>query len=638
MPSTARDTLGRPAPRSRGGRAGARPARAPAPARVRPRPARSTRASGPRARGPVPARSARLDAAGRRAYPRPARGPSPASCRSTVSASRPATCRVWRGAGRAGRGRLSARRRFPSGARSPPPGLAVAPPPPARRPRRAGRGRRLSARRSSCDALERGAGRRRGRGRRDGPEGGSTATGRSEALASGVRAAGRSRAGAGPRGPRFSGSVRGLPEAGGPASAVGSAAVWLARGAARRGETPSFVECGPGSPLDEGGALRRLARAVRGPASGLGPGARGGRPTARRDDGPPVSVLAIAVERWDGRSRRALAESLPAIGFRLFATRALVALGGARPPLLPPGRRRRRLAPLASVRLRARRRGVARSGGRGAASDAARFLEIAWALAARFDPGRRTMPERRRPGRHAGTRSRGRRASRGRVPRAKRRRPPVRRSDRGGASLRRAAGGSSSSSEGRYAYRDDGERRRIAARVPAPRGATPWRGWRRRASAPRLVAAALARGDPADVAAALDLLEAGARRRGRTLARAARRSRSRRPPRAPHAASRRGRGPGASPRRARPGARALPGGNARRRRGARRVLVDSADDEARLVLARVEKPRGGTRRTASRVRLLAAELHERAHDYGDAAAALAEAGGCSAGRRAGARA
>jgi len=462
----------------------------------------------------------------------------------------------------------------------------------------------------------------------------------------------------------------------GPATAVGSASLWLARGAARRDEPPAFAECAAASALDEGGALRRLACALGDDprAAVLRALAEGSRP-ARSADGPPLALLAIALERWDGRSRRAFERDLSGLGFRLFATRAERVRPWEDAPLLSfplgPGDAASLLwLPFVSVRDAVAAWREAEEAARGAAgtADAGRVLDVARDLAARFDP---------EEGRVASARAR---------PVAPRRRGPVLEAAAllaGGFRVGEAASAAGvtaetaeealasaveegvlvSAPEGKYAYRDDGERRRIASRVPASaRRDAVARLEASGAAGERFAIAGLARGNAADLAAARAALDkaavegsldvaAGILSRaprkdpdlGRPLlavrilqavgnSRAARDAACRIPAGAlrdvpldeRHATAR----ALVSLREEERALALCPGGTPDEDVARAWVLVDSCRDEAaRLVLARVEKHLAGasvTRRLS--VRLLAAELHERAHDYRAAAAALAEAG------------
>ena len=303
--------------------------------------------------------------------------------------------------------------------------------------------------------------------------------------------------------------------------AVGPAALWLVRGAARRDEPPAFLECASGSALEDGGALRRLARALgEDPrASFLEALAEGAR-APRAADGPPVSLLAVSLDRWDGRSRRAFEDKLPALGFRLFATRAVRLRPWEESPHVAFRMSRGDAASLlwmpfvsAHDAVTAWREAEDSAG----ATDAGRFLDVAQALAARFDPAEgRLGPARART--------------------AVTRRPnPVLEASAllasgfGAPEAAAAADVSvreaeealqAAASEGvlvpaqadAYSFRDDEERGRIATRVPASarrdavarleRAGAPF------VSAPRLAVASLARADSADLAAARLVLDA----------------------------------------------------------------------------------------------------------------------------------
>ncbi|MCM3877087.1 MAG: hypothetical protein NEA02_11790, partial [Thermoanaerobaculia bacterium] len=307
-----------------------------------------------------------------------------------------------------------------------------------------------------------------------------------------------------------------------PAVAVGPAALWLARGAARRDEPPAFLECASLSALEEGGALRRLARALaEDPRAAFVEALANGARAPRSVDGPPVALVAISLERWDERSRRGFEEELPALGFRLFATRAASLRPWEDAPLLAFRMSRGDAAsllwlPFASVHdaLAAWREADDTAA---AATDAGRFLDVAHGLAARFDPAE---------GRLGSARAR---------PAASRRPDPVLEAAAllaggfGAVEAAAAAGVPLRNSEealqaaaeagilvplhaSTYSFRDDAERRRIAARVPVSA--------RRDAvarlegadvpgiTASRFAIASLARGKAGDLAAARRALDA----------------------------------------------------------------------------------------------------------------------------------
>ncbi|MFI5119379.1 MAG: sigma 54-interacting transcriptional regulator [Thermoanaerobaculia bacterium] len=463
--------------------------------------------------------------------------------------------------------------------------------------------------------------------------------------------------------------------ASGPATAVGSASLWLARGAARRDEPPAFAECAVGSALDEGGALRRLACALGDDprAAVLRALANGSRST-RSAEGPPLALVAISFERWDERSRRAFGKDLDGLGFRLFATRDTRLKPWEEAPLLSfrlsPGDAASLLwLPFASVHdaVAAWREAEESAGEEAGAADAGRVLDVARDLAARFDP---------KEGRVASARPR---------PAASRRRGAVlEAASLLGAGFRAAeaataAGVAAQNAEealasavaegvlvlapgGEYAYRDDGERHRVASRVPASaRREAVARLEASGAAGPRFAIAALARGNAADVAAAGVALDAAAARgdlvvAAEILARASRKSPDfGRPllavrilqaagnPQAARKAAIRisagtARGVALDGRLAtaralvslREEERALalcPGGAPDEDVARAWVLVNCRRDEAaRRVLARAARHSEETP-VALRLqeRLLTAELCERAHDYAAAAAALAEA-------------
>ena len=461
----------------------------------------------------------------------------------------------------------------------------------------------------------------------------------------------------------FPGPFIGLPEGGGVASAVGSAATWLARGAARRGEEPAFVESGPGSALEEGAALRRLARALEGDprVAGIRALATGGR-APRRDDEPPVALVALAVDRWDARSRRALEEGLPAMGFRAIATFA--------GPLRPWEERAllsfrlsegdaASLFYLPFVSLSASLEAWREAGDAGASSDPVRLLGAARALTARFDPKEgRAIPERRRGGS---------------------RRDPVLdaaailadgfdAAEAAAASGRdvsqaeetiAAAAGSGllvSTGDSTYRFRDEAERVRVADGVPAAARRDAVARLEAAGLPPlRLAAAALARGEPRDVAAARGLLASAAPAAaamlfaraprldpdlGRPLLAVVRLREAGLFDRARAAAARLG--PGAleaALEERRSAAHALlglgeperalalcPGGSAGEDLARATILVETRRNaEARRILERLLDAAAAEPAQRVEAVLLAAELDERAHRYEAAAARLAEA-------------
>jgi DNA-binding NtrC family response regulator len=454
-----------------------------------------------------------------------------------------------------------------------------------------------------------------------------------------------------------------LPEGGGPAAAVGGAAAWLARGAARRDELPIFVECGPGSALEEGAALRKLAFALDGDprAAEVRALAGGGRPP-RRDDGPPVTIVAIAADRWDARSRRALGEALPTLGFRVVE-----ACAG---PLRPWEERALlgfRLAQgdaaslfyLPFVSLSASLDAWREAEIAGASSDAARFIEVTRALTARFDlKAGRAIPERRHAGRRpdpvleaAALLADGFDAAEAAAASG---------GEAAGAAFVLAAAADAGllapAGEAAFRFRDEAERARLAARVPAAA--------RRDAVArleaaglplERLAPAALARGEPRDLAAARGLLDradgalaaslfARAPRRdpdlGRPLLAVVRLREAGLRDAALAAATRVGPAALAAPLEERgAAARALlslgeparslalcPGGNGEEDVARAALLVElRRNADARKILDRLLAASATLPETRVEAVLLAAELDERAHRYEQAAAGLAEA-------------
>ncbi len=459
-----------------------------------------------------------------------------------------------------------------------------------------------------------------------------------------------------------------------PAVAVGPAALWLARGAARRDEPPAFLECGSLSALEEGGALRRLARALSGdPRAALLEALADGTRVPRATDGPPVALVAISLDRWDGRSRRAFEEELPAFGFRLFATRAASLRLWEEAPLITFRMSRGDAAsilwlPFASLNdtVDAWREAEDVAG----ATDAGRFLEVAHGLAARFDSAEgRLGPARPRPA-------------------ASHRPDPVLEA----ASLLASGFGAAEAAEAAdvplrnaqealaaaaeagivvpcdanaYSFRDDEERGRVAARVPASarRDAVARLA---KAGLPdltpsRLAVASLARANAGDLAAARSVLDAAALNADSSLAaellsRAPRTEPDLgRPLLAVCVLQRAGRPERARALAGRITAEAIASSPLDERLATARALVRLREEERALVLcpggapeedvARawvlVESRRDGEARRALEralvglagapvafrllAKLLGAELHERASEYAAAGAALVEA-------------
>jgi DNA-binding NtrC family response regulator/tetratricopeptide (TPR) repeat protein len=455
----------------------------------------------------------------------------------------------------------------------------------------------------------------------------------------------------------------GLPEGAGAATAAGGAAGWLARGAARRGDAPFFVECGPGSPLEEGAALRKLARALDGDprSAGIRALADGGR-LARQDDGPPVALVALDAERWDPRSRGALAGALPAMGFTVFEVRA-----GAPRPWEERALLSFRLAPgdaaslvyLPFLSLTASLDAWRESGSECEFTDPARFLEAARALVARFDPCTgRVTPERRRAGKRidpvveaAALLADGFDVAEAATAAGASR-------ERAAAALRDAAseGLLAAASETTFRFREEVERARLAARVPpAARRDAVARLEALGLPGERFVPAALARGEPRDVAAARDLLEdadgplalallgrapRAAPDLGCPLLAVARLAEAGRAAAAREAAARIGPDPLVEPLGHRAAAalslarlgdasRALalcPGGEAGEDLARAALLVDLRRyAEARKVLDRLLSSRAAPVEARVEAVLLSAELDERTHRYAEAAARLSEA-------------
>ncbi|HEX7614112.1 MAG TPA: sigma 54-interacting transcriptional regulator [Thermoanaerobaculia bacterium] len=306
-----------------------------------------------------------------------------------------------------------------------------------------------------------------------------------------------------------------------PAVAIGPASLWLVRGAARRDEPPAFLECASLSALEEGGALRRLARALaEDPRAACLEALANGTRAPRSPDGPPLALVAISLDRWDGRSRRAFEEELPALGFRLFATRAASLRPWEEAPLVVFLMRRGDAASLLWLPFASVHDAVA---GWREAEDAAGamggggFLDVAHRLAVRFDPAEgRLGPARARPAASsraepvleaAALLARGFGAAEA----AAAADVPLRNVEE---ALQAAAeaGTLVTRHANAYSFRDEEERGRIAARVPAPArrdavarledagllGITP----------SRLAIASLARANAGDLAAAGRALDA----------------------------------------------------------------------------------------------------------------------------------
>ncbi len=384
--------------------------------------------------------------------------------------------------------------------------------------------------------------------------------------------------------------------------------------------------------------------------------------------------MAISLERWDGRSRRAFEKDLSGLGFHLFSTRAARLEPWEDAPLLSfrlrPGDAASLLwLPFASVHdaVAAWREAEETAGEAPGSTDAGRVLEVARELGARFDPEEgRVAPAHARP--------------------APSRRPgPVLEA----AALLAAGFGASEAAaaagvaveiaketlasaveqgvlvpapEGGHGYRDDDERRRIASRVPASaRRDAVARLEASGAAGARFAIAALARGSAPDLAAARAALDAAAAEgdvvvAAEILARAPRKVPDfGRPLAAVRILQAAGR-----PKAAREAARRIPEGAScsvplDERLATARALVSLREEERALALCPGGTPAedvarawvlvafrrdGAARRVLARAskhlavapaalrlkeRLLAAELHERAHDYVAAAAALAEA-------------
>jgi DNA-binding NtrC family response regulator len=426
-----------------------------------------------------------------------------------------------------------------------------------------------------------------------------------------------------------------LPAGVGPAASVGAAAAWLARGAARRDDVPSFVEVWPGSALEDGAALRRLARVLDGdPRASELRALADGRKAPRRDEGPPVAVVALDADRWDARSRRALSEVLPALGVRVFEAcsaalrpweeRAVLSFRVAEGDAAS-------IVYLPFVSLSAALDAWAEAGKAAASADPARFLETARGLAGRFDPrAGGVVPERRRPGRRpdavveaAALLADGFDATEAAAVSATTPEEAAR-----ALAAAASAGRLVSTGDGTYRFRDASERSRLAARTPrAARCDAVLRLEALSLPAERFVPAALARGGRRDLDAALALVERAAPPLAAALF-------ARAPRGAPDL------GAAAAPRPLRiAAARALarlgeparalalcPGGDDEEDLARAALLVElRRNAEARRILERLLRPAGVPAAARLEALLLRAELDERAHRYAEAAAGLADA-------------
>ncbi|MEO8585751.1 MAG: sigma 54-interacting transcriptional regulator [Acidobacteriota bacterium] len=459
-----------------------------------------------------------------------------------------------------------------------------------------------------------------------------------------------------------------------PAVAVGAAALWLVRGAARREEPPAFVECSSLSALEEGGALRRLAGALTDDPRAEFIDALANRARApRAPDGPPVALVAISLDRWDGRSRRAFEEELPALGFRLFATRVASLRPWEEAPLIEFRMSRGDAASLLWLPFGSVHDAVA--GWREAEdaagpTDSGRFPDVAQRLAARFDPAEGRLG-----------------AARGREAVSFRPDPVLQAaallaSGFGAAEAAAAADVSLGNAEealqaaaaagvlvplhkNAYAFRDDEERGRTAARVPASaRRDAVARLEDARISdvtASRLAVAALSRANADDLAAARRFLDAAVAEgdfplAAELLSRAPRTEPDLgRPLLAVRVLQREGRPEGARAVAGRMTADAISRVTLDERLATARALVRLRDEGRALTLCPGGAPEedvarawilvefrrdGEARRVLERAgaglrdapvafrllaKLLSAELHERAHDYEAAGSALEEA-------------
>ena len=171
-------------------------------------------------------------------------------------------------------------------------------------------------------------------------------------------------------------------------SSEGDAALFVVRGAARR-SSAGFLEVSGGDRLEEGSALRRLARLLGDdPRADDVSALAEGRAVRSWAPGPPVAIVALGGDVWDDRSRRALEEELPGAGFRLYETRSRPVRPWEARVALAPRLEREDVAALLWLPFRSWSEAAAawdavatRSGG-----NAGRFQQLARSLAAAFDP------------------------------------------------------------------------------------------------------------------------------------------------------------------------------------------------------------------------------------------------------------
>jgi len=298
--------------------------------------------------------------------------------------------------------------------------------------------------------------------------------------------------------------------------ASGRSALLLARGAARRrpGEG-SFVEIGAAARLDEGAVLRELADVLRDDPRGEELKRRaGGAPFRALPQGPPLTLVGRDVPRWDPRSRAAWADPLEWEGVARLEVR-----DGASVPWDPRPARTLEAPPEAADAASLVYLPFASTASavtawelltREARGDAAGLVAAARRLAAAFEPG---GPE---PSRRAGKARRGA---------TNRRRAPLSLLARGfpveevaavlglptdqAAELVRAAvaDGELEDREGSFAFREEAVRARRAASLSrAERRDAVERVESLGLEAERTVPVLLARGEPGDRRAAVQLL------------------------------------------------------------------------------------------------------------------------------------
>lgn len=309
-------------------------------------------------------------------------------------------------------------------------------------------------------------------------------------------------------------------------AAEGEAALFVVRGASRRSPA-GFVEVAAADRLEEGSALRRLARLLENDPRAEGLSAlAAARRVAEWPPGPPIAVVALNGDVWDERSRKAVEGELDRGGLRLFETRG-------RPPhpwepRIPLTARLSRgdVASLLWLPFRGWSEAAAAwdAVASAAREDPARFVRLARSLAGAFDPAvRRPL-----------TLFRFRPLSAGREPLFSA--AAILQSGFTGEELSWAAGVAGEEASGaidrgrdagqlvpegddEWRFAAEEERRRRAGRLSAAaRRSVVERLEKAGLSGGRLAVAALARGEPGDIHAAQALLVEASRRGDRALA------------------------------------------------------------------------------------------------------------------------